>query len=90
MAKTHARFEDVYGLDAEVGPKHSSRLFGRLTETQQLLALVPQPVKALLLIYPITDEVEKRRKEDDEKLKTEGVAPDVDTSVIWIQQKVRQ
>ncbi|KAG8949920.1 ubiquitinyl hydrolase 1 [Tulasnella sp. 424] len=63
VAKTHAHFEDVYGLDAE-------------------------PVKALLLIYPITTDVEKRRKEDDEKLKKEGVAPDVDTSVIWIQQKI--
>lgn len=52
--------------------------------------MVSQPVKALLLIYPITAEVEKRRKEDDDKLKKEGVAPDVDTSVIWIQQKVRQ
>lgn len=52
--------------------------------------MVPQPVKALLLIYPITPDLEKRRKEDDEKLKQEGVSPSTDTSVLWIKQKVRR
>ncbi|KAG9046661.1 ubiquitinyl hydrolase 1 [Tulasnella sp. UAMH 9824] len=55
---------------------------------EDLLAMVSQPVKALLLIYPITADVEKRRKEDDEKLEQEGVSPSTDTSVLWIKQKI--
>ncbi|KAG8916710.1 hypothetical protein FRC00_014495, partial [Tulasnella sp. 408] len=51
-----------------------------LESNPDLLTMVPQPVKALLLIYPINADLEKRRKEDDEKLKQEGVSPSTDTS----------
>ncbi|KIO16295.1 hypothetical protein M407DRAFT_12891, partial [Tulasnella calospora MUT 4182] len=54
----------------------------------KLLGMVSQPVKALLLIYPITADVEKKRKEDDEKLKQEGVSPNADSTVVWIEQKI--
>lgn len=54
----------------------------------ELLGMVSQPVKALLLIYPITADVEKKRKEDDEKLKQEGVSPNADSTVVWIEQKI--
>lgn len=45
-----------------------------------LLAMLPQPAHALLLLYPLTDNAEQFRAEEQEKLSAEGaqeVAPDV-------------
>jgi ubiquitin carboxyl-terminal hydrolase L3 len=50
--------------------------------------MVPGPSKAVLLVFPITDTTEEKRKEDDERLEKEG-QPDVDPTLIYIKQTVR-
>lgn len=54
----------------------------------QLLAMVPQPVKAVILLFPITDSVDARAKQEDERIETEGQRP-VDPTIFWIKQTVR-
>lgn len=54
----------------------------------QLLAMVPAPSKAILLVFPITEATEKKRHEDDERLAKEG-QPDIDPTLIYIKQTVR-
>ena len=53
----------------------------------QLLAMVPQPVKAVILLFPITEAIEARRKQEDEKVKTQGQHP-IDPTVFYIKQTV--
>jgi ubiquitin carboxyl-terminal hydrolase L3 len=53
----------------------------------QLLAMVPQPVKAIVLLFPITKEYEAKRKEEDERIAKEGQHP-IDPTLIWIKQTV--
>lgn len=50
--------------------------------------MVPQPTKAVILLFPITQSIENRRKEEDEKVKTQGQHP-VDPTVFYIKQTVR-
>ncbi|KAG8908611.1 ubiquitinyl hydrolase 1 [Tulasnella sp. 403] len=54
----------------------------------ELLAMVTQPVKAILLIFPITEGSEKRRKADEQHIKEAGQSVEVDPTVIFIQQKI--
>lgn len=54
----------------------------------QLLNLVPKPVKAVVLLFPIRGKLEELRKEEEEKIKEEGQVP-VDPTVFWIKQTVR-
>ncbi|KAG9104920.1 ubiquitinyl hydrolase 1 [Ceratobasidium sp. 370] len=51
----------------------------------ELLAMVPAPSKAILLIFPITEATEQKRKEDDARLAKEK-QPDVDPTLIYIKQ----
>ncbi|KAG9081146.1 hypothetical protein FRC07_014619, partial [Ceratobasidium sp. 392] len=51
----------------------------------ELLAMVPSPSKAILLVFPITDATEQKRKEDDARLAKEK-QPDVDPTLIYIKQ----
>jgi len=53
----------------------------------ELLALVPVPSKAILLVFPITEATEKKRREDDERLAKEG-QPDIDPTLIYIKQTI--
>lgn len=53
----------------------------------KLLAMVPQPVKAVVLLFPITNSSEKKSAEEDEKAQA-GTAVPVDPTVIWIKQTV--
>lgn len=53
----------------------------------ELLAMVPGPSKAIILIFPITDATEQRRKEEDTKLEKEK-QPDVDPTLIYIKQTI--
>ncbi|KAF8074775.1 cysteine proteinase [Lyophyllum atratum] len=53
----------------------------------ELLALVNQPVKAVVLLFPITDALEEKRKAEDLKIKNEG-QPSLDPTVLWIKQTI--
>jgi len=53
----------------------------------ELLSLVPQPTKAILLIFPINEQLETNRKAADEKIKTEGQEP-IDPSLCYIEQTI--
>lgn len=50
--------------------------------------MVTQPVRAALLLFPITEALETKRKEEDLKIKDEG-QPLLDPTVLWIKQTVR-
>lgn len=50
--------------------------------------MVTRPVKAVLLIFPISEQIETKRKADDEAMRKDGLSPHVDQTVIYIQQKV--
>ena len=50
--------------------------------------MVPQPVKAVILLFPITPDYETKRLTEDRQIKEEGQHP-VDPTIIWIKQTVR-
>lgn len=53
----------------------------------ELLALVPAPSKAILLLFPTSDTMEKKRKEEDEKLAKEEQLH-IDPTLIYIKQTI--
>ena len=78
----------MYGFDPDVSAL--SRVCIDITLTKvQLLAMVPQPVKAVVLLFPISKEYEAKRKAEDERIAREGQHP-VDPTIIWIKQTVRR
>lgn len=50
--------------------------------------MVPKPVKAVILLFPITEKLDAIKKEEDEGLESGKPGP-VDPNVIWIKQTVR-
>ncbi|KAJ7449549.1 hypothetical protein FB451DRAFT_1287264 [Mycena latifolia] len=54
---------------------------------EALLAMVPQPVKAVVLLFPISPESEARRKEEDEEILSKG-QPRLDPTIFWIKQTI--
>lgn len=50
--------------------------------------MVSQPVKAVVLLFPISAEMKTKRQEEDAKIAQDG-QPDIDPTVIWIKQTVR-
>ncbi|PCH44161.1 cysteine proteinase [Wolfiporia cocos MD-104 SS10] len=66
-----AHFEDVYGLDPEA----------------QLLALVPQPVKAIVVLFPMTEAIRAISDRDDDRHRAGALYP-VDPNVIYIRQTI--
>lgn len=79
----------MYGLDDDVRMQHSTYRISYLTDSiLQLLDLVPRPVKALILLFPIRDELEKLRQAEEDQIKEKGQAP-IDSTVFWIKQTVR-
>ena len=83
-----AEFGDIYGLDDEVRSFVSHLECSRLTVGDlQLLTLVPQPVKAVILLFPISAGTEAKRKEEDEKIEKDGQHA-IDPQVLWIKQTV--
>ena len=50
-----------------------------------MLAMIPRPVKAVLLLFPITAKNEKEKKEEDAVIEI-GKVHAVDPTVIWIKQ----
>ncbi|KAI0788814.1 cysteine proteinase [Abortiporus biennis] len=53
----------------------------------ELLAMVPQPAKAVILLFPITDSLDENAKQEDETIATEGQHP-VDKTVFWMKQTI--
>ncbi|KAH9946529.1 peptidase C12, ubiquitin carboxyl-terminal hydrolase [Amylocystis lapponica] len=53
----------------------------------ELLALVSQPVNAIILLFPITEALETRRKQEDERIASQGQHP-VDPTVFWMKQTI--
>jgi len=49
--------------------------------------MVPRPVKAVLLLFPISSALEERKKEEDQKIINEGSLNDKGV-VLWIKQTV--
>jgi len=53
----------------------------------ELLEMVPRPVKAVVLLFPISEAYEKKRKEEDVKIAKEGQPP-IDSTILWIKQTI--
>jgi len=54
---------------------------------ESLLAMVPQPVKAVVLLFPISPESEARRKQEDEEI-LKNEQPTLDPTIFWIKQTI--
>ena len=50
--------------------------------------MVSQPVKAVILVFPITESYEQKRREEDRRIATEGQHP-IDPTIFWMKQTVR-
>ena len=76
------KYVDSLGLS-----KANSYAFTDVLSTEDwALAMVPQPVIAVLFLYPIKDKVEEYRKQEDEKIKAEGQV--VSKEVYYMKQTV--
>lgn len=53
----------------------------------ELLAMVPQPVHAVLLLFPVTEAYEAKRHKDDEGV-IESDKPEGDGELLWFKQTV--
>ncbi|PCH44289.1 peptidase C12 ubiquitin carboxyl-terminal hydrolase 1 [Wolfiporia cocos MD-104 SS10] len=53
----------------------------------ELLAMVPQPVKAVILLFPITDVIDAKAKQEDERIRREGQHP-IDPTVFYLKQTI--
>jgi ubiquitin carboxyl-terminal hydrolase L3 len=51
--------------------------------------MVQKPVKAVILLFPITDELAASRKEEDAKVAKGESGPPVDPTLVFIKQTVR-
>ncbi|KAI0819666.1 cysteine proteinase [Trametes gibbosa] len=51
----------------------------------ELLGMVTEPVKAVILLFPITSPYEQKRREEDLRIAREGQHP-VDPTVFWMKQ----
>ncbi|TFK65943.1 peptidase C12, ubiquitin carboxyl-terminal hydrolase 1 [Pluteus cervinus] len=52
-----------------------------------LLAMVPQPVIAVILLFPVSEPLAKARKEEDEQIAKDG-QPKIDPTILWIKQTI--
>jgi ubiquitin carboxyl-terminal hydrolase L3 len=50
--------------------------------------MVSRPVKAVILLFPLSDTLKAKRSEEEAKIVTEG-QQDIDPSILWIKQTVR-
>ncbi|CDO77663.1 hypothetical protein BN946_scf184969.g14 [Trametes cinnabarina] len=49
--------------------------------------MVTQPAKAVILLFPITDSYEQKRREEDARIAAEGQHP-IDPTVFWMKQTI--
>lgn len=54
---------------------------------EDVLSFVPQPVKAVLLVFPLSDEVDKQRREQDKQVQESG-QPDIDPTLFFVKQTI--
>ncbi|KII85743.1 hypothetical protein PLICRDRAFT_44131 [Plicaturopsis crispa FD-325 SS-3] len=54
---------------------------------EELLGMVARPVKAVILLFPITEDIERTRVEEDARIAAEG-QPAIDPTVFWIKQTI--
>ncbi|KDR71856.1 hypothetical protein GALMADRAFT_253635 [Galerina marginata CBS 339.88] len=54
---------------------------------EELLAMVPQPVRAVVLLFPIDSEGDKKRNVEDERIAREG-QPKIDDTIFWVKQTI--
>ncbi|KAH9852115.1 cysteine proteinase [Lenzites betulinus] len=81
LVASQAHFEDIYGLDNEA----LSDIRG--VNVLQLLGMVTEPVKAVILLFPITNPYEQKRREEDLRIAREGQHP-IDPTVFWMKQTI--
>ena len=55
--------------------------------SKKLLSIVPQPVHAVVLLFPIRGEIETAIEAEEATFTTQG-RPEVDPTVLWIKQTV--
>ncbi|KAI8996383.1 peptidase C12, ubiquitin carboxyl-terminal hydrolase [Trametes punicea] len=53
----------------------------------ELLSMVTQPVKAVILLFPITEPYEQKRREEDARIAAEGQHP-IDPTIFWMKQTI--
>ncbi|TFK94120.1 cysteine proteinase [Polyporus arcularius HHB13444] len=53
----------------------------------ELLGMVSQPVKAVILLFPISEVYEQKRREEDERIAAQG-QPAIDPTVFWMKQTI--
>ena len=88
LVESQAHFEDIYGLDPEVRRPHGKGNVSYIHEHMpQLLEMVSKPVKAVILLFPISDAYEQKRREEDERIAREGQAA-IDPTIFWMKQTV--
>ncbi|KAJ4473772.1 peptidase C12, ubiquitin carboxyl-terminal hydrolase [Lentinula aciculospora] len=71
------------GLDKEYS--QFSDIYGL---DEELLAMVSKPVKAVLLLFPISKTLEAKRREEDQKIRSAVSSPLSFSSIIWIKQTI--
>jgi hypothetical protein len=59
-----------------------------VNSVHQLLQLVPTPVKALILLFPIRGKLEELTEAEEAVIKEKGQVP-IDPTIFWIKQTVR-
>ena len=50
--------------------------------------MASQPVRAVILLFPITADSENKKEEEDAKIAKDG-QPEIDPTILWIKQTVR-
>ncbi|KAH6902513.1 hypothetical protein BKA70DRAFT_1110187 [Coprinopsis sp. MPI-PUGE-AT-0042] len=53
-----------------------------------LLALVPQPTKAVILLFPDSPEAKTRRRDEDARIAAQGSQPHLDPTLFYVRQKI--
>ncbi|PWY98507.1 cysteine proteinase [Testicularia cyperi] len=77
-----SEWSSAMGLDTSRFAFHD--IFGL---DEELLMMVPQPVQAVLLLFPITEAVQKMRNEEDEDVE-EATEAEAEGEVMWFKQTI--
>ncbi len=56
---------------------------------EQLLDMVPKPVKAIIMVFPLTEKLEELRQDEDGRIAKDGQHK-LDPGVIFIKQTVTE